>query len=444
MKPLANDLAFDLNTPTTSLELSPPNSLKTTEETPFRPLKIALLGYRSHPHVGGQGIYLTYLSRALHAMGHTVHVYSGPPYPELDDDIPLIKVPSLDLYAHENHMRALRWHHLRAYSDVYEWWTMATGGFGEPYTFGRRIQRQLKHSDYDIIHDNQSLCDGLVTLQNHGHTVVSTLHHPIHQDRQLAIDACKNWGERLLVKRWYSFLNMQERVVKKLHHIVTVSHTSQADIATHFKRPAAQTPVISNGIDTHTFTPQPHIKTVPYRLITTASADQPLKGLAFLLEAVALLCEDYPELNLRVIGKVKEGGSTDTLLKTLKLQDRVSFISGISTQALVEEYAAAQIAVSPSLYEGFGLPAGEAMACGLPIIATDGGALPEVVGEAGHIVPKGNSHAIADKIRWLLAHPSAMMNDGLRAREHIVQKFSWENVAQALTQYYYDILNTPK
>ncbi|VUD59535.1 D-inositol 3-phosphate glycosyltransferase [Thalassocella blandensis] len=425
-----------------TMEPGSSNLYETTAPAGFRPLKIALLGYRSHPFVGGQGIYVKYLSRALAALGHQVDVFSGPPYPELDNDITLHKVPSLDLYAHEKHIYALRWHHLKSFADTYEWWTMATGGFGEPYTFGRRIAKRLAHSDYDIIHDNQSLCTGLLTLQNLGHKVVSTIHHPIHRDRQLALDSEDRWGYRLLIKRWYHFLAMQEKVVSQLDNVITVSKVSQGDIAEHFKRIPARTPVIHNGIDTAIFRPLPDIKRQPFRLITTASADQPLKGLSYLLQAIAQLKPNYPHLHLCVIGKLKENGSTAKLLNELNLQDSVSFVSGISTEALVEQYAQSSIAVSPSLYEGFGLPAGEAMACGVPIIATDGGALPEVVGNAGIVVPKGNSQALAQQIAFLLDNPDQRQQLGTSAREHILQNFCWSKVAEQLTQYYSRILHS--
>ncbi|WP_086929822.1 glycosyltransferase family 4 protein [Agarilytica rhodophyticola] len=405
-----------------------------------RPLKIALLGYRSHPFVGGQGIYIKYLSRALSAMGHSVDVISGPPYPELDENIRLIKVPSLDLFAHPNHARALKARHLKSFTDTFEWWSMLTGGFAEPYTFGRRVEKLLRNSDYDIIHDNQSLCYGLVALQKRGLNVVSTIHHPIHRDRALALKAAKKWSDRLLIKRWHSFLNMQEVVVKKLHNIITVSSTSQKDIAKYFARPEADTPVISNGIDTETFKPYPSIETKPYRIITTASSDQPLKGLQFLLQAVHSLQEGFSNLELVVVGKLKEDGDTQKQLEALDINGRVKFKSNLSTQELVELYASSHIAVSPSLYEGFGLPVGEAMACQLPVIATDGGALPEVVGNAGYIVKAGDSQALARQLKFLFDNPDQAQAMAIKARQHIISNFSWAKVAQTLTQYYAGIM----
>ena len=109
-----------------------------------RPLRIALLGYRSNPYSGGQGVYIKYLSRALTALGHEVDVISGEPYPELDANVRLIKLPGLNLFEAPNHVTALRLRHLRSATDFFEWLSMLSGGFPEPYTFGRRVERWLR------------------------------------------------------------------------------------------------------------------------------------------------------------------------------------------------------------------------------------------------------------------------------------------------------------
>lgn len=408
-----------------------------------KPLNICLLGYRSHPFVGGQGVYIKYLSKALAELGHRVDVMSGPPYPELDPRVTLIKVPSLDLFESPNHVTALRWKHLTSWSDFFEWWSMLTGGFAEPYTFSRRVAKLLKTRGhrYDIIHDNQCLGYGLLTLQKRGLPVVATVHHPITRDLQLALDAAPDWRYRLLVRRWHSFLRMQKKVVQRLKHIVTVSECSRADIAAAFDLPAARIQLIHNGIDTATFQPREHIDRIPFRVMTTASADQPLKGLRYLLEAIAALKPRYPQLELLVVGKLKEGGQTEELLTSLQLLDSVRFVSGISTEALVDYYAQASAVVSPSLYEGFGLPAGEAMACGCAVISSDGGALPEVVGDAGLVVPAGNSAALAQALEQVLTDADLRQTLERRGRERIVEKFSWQVAAREFTRYYRQMLN---
>ncbi|WP_250462773.1 glycosyltransferase family 4 protein [Microbulbifer litoralis] len=407
-----------------------------------RPLKICLLGYRSHPYCGGQGVYLYYLSKALVEAGHRVDVVSGQPYPELDSRVKLIEMPGLNLFDTESPTRALRPRHLLSWTDFFEWWSKLTGGFAEPYTFGRRVAKYLRRHGqrYDIVHDNQSLCYGLLDVEKNGLPIVATIHHPITRDRQLALDAAPDWRYRLLVRRWHSFLRMQIKVARRLRHIVTVSRQSERDIIEQFGVAPEQIELVYNGIDTEIFQPQPHIERRPLRIMTTASADQPLKGLRFLLHALAELREQHPHLELLVVGQLREGGATEQLLRQLQLQGAVRFVSGVSNREMAEYYASAAVVVCPSLYEGFGLPAGEAMACGVPVISSDGGALPEVVGDAGVVVPAGNSGALAHALAELLADEPRCTALGEKGRARIERHFSWRLAADRLVAYYRRIL----
>jgi glycosyltransferase involved in cell wall biosynthesis len=400
-------------------------------------LRIAILGYRSHPHVGGQGIYLHYLSKALVDLGHSVDVISGPPYPDLDARVNLITLPSLDLYAQKNPTRALRLKHLLSFTDCYEWWSKLSGSFAEPYTFGRRLVKYFKQQPrYDIVHDNQSLCYGLLQLQQLGYVVIATVHHPITQDRDLALKVATSSGQRWLIKRWYNFLRMQQSVVLKLAHIITVSKQSQIDIVKAFARPAEKITVIPNGIDTEIFKPLNTISRDPWRILTTASSDQPIKGLNILLHALAQIRGEFPLVKLVIVGKLKPGGSTEIELKNLQLESCVEFISGISTEQLVQEYALAKFAVVPSLYEGFGLPAGEALACGTPLICSDGGALPEVVGNAAYIVKAGDVNEMTAALKKLLTNSVVCEQLSMAGRAHSLRHLSWLVVAEQLITYY--------
>lgn len=402
-------------------------------------LKICLLGYRSHPYGGGQGIYIKYLSKALVEAGHQVDVISGQPYPHVDPRVNLIKMPGLDLF--ENGLGSLRLHHLKSLTNIIEWTSKLTGGFAEPYCFGRRVNKYLKKHGhkYDLIHDNQSLSFGMLKIQKR-QPLVTTLHHPITSDLSIALNAANGFFERILIRRWHSFLTMQRKVVQNLKHIVTVSERSQADIATAFDTPADRINLVYNGIDTDEFRPIPEVAKNPWRIMATASADAPLKGLRYLLEAYASLLPQYPKLELLVVGKPKVGGETEQLLKTLKIDDKVQFVTGITTQEMVEYYAQARMAVVPSVYEGFGLPAGEAMACQVPVISTDGGALPEVVGDAGITVPTKDANAIARAIETLLNDSEQCETLGLAGRERILERFCWKVCAQQMTQYYLRVL----
>ncbi len=403
------------------------------------PLTIALLGYRSHPHVGGQGIYLGYLAAALLKLGHRVDVISGPPYPELPEGARLIRLPSLNLYECEgHHILALRPRHLQSLADLSEWWAMATGRFGEPYSFGRRAFAYLKEHGrhYDVIHDNQSLSYGLVKLQRAGFPVVATIHHPITRDRDLAIAGAENARAQAGARRWYRFVAMQIEVARALRHIVTVSHFAKADIAQAFGLAETKISVIQNGVDTTLFRPLPQVAKVPGRLITTASSDQPLKGLGVLLSALHRLRDSHSQAHLVVIGRIDPAGANAKKLEALELRDRVTFKSGLSARELNEQYNRAEIAVCPSLYEGFGLPAAEAMASGTPVVSSDGGALAEVVGDAGLLVPAGDSLALAGAIAKLLDSPRLAKTLSALGIERIRERFNWHNAAFELTRLY--------
>jgi MMP alpha-(1->4)-mannosyltransferase len=411
-----------------------------SEAAPAKALRIALLGYRSQPFAGGQGVYLRYLSKALVDAGHAVDVISGPPYPQLDPRVRLIQLPSLDLF--ENGLTSLRPRHLRSLTNIIEWSSKLTGGFAEPYTFGRRVVRYLgSHGhEYDLVHDNQSLSYGMLELQAMGLPLVTTIHHPITSDLRIALSAARNWYERLLIRRWHSFLHMQKKVARQLHNIVTVSDCSRQDIARDFGLQPAGIGLVHNGVDTEVFHPLAAVERNPLRLMATCSADAPLKGLRYLLRAYARLLQQYPELELLVVSKLKPGGRIEKLLRRLGIADRVRFVSGISTAQMVAYYAEAAIAVVPSVYEGFGLPAGEAMACGVPVVSTDGGALPEVVGEAGVIVPAKNTDALVSAIDSLLQNPARREELGARGRQRILEHFCWQVCAGEMVNYYRQVL----
>jgi glycosyltransferase involved in cell wall biosynthesis len=411
-----------------------------TDADQTRSLRIAILGYRSHPYGGGQGVYIRYLSKALVEAGHRVDVISGPPYPHLDPRVRLIEIPSLDLFA--NGLASLRLHHMGSLSNIIEWLSKLTGGFAEPYTFGRRVVKHLRQhgQDYDLIHDNQSLSYGMLQIQDMGLPLVTTLHHPITSDLRIALRAARRWWEKLLIARWHSFLYMQKRVVKQLHNIVTVSECSRQDIARDFGIQPAGINLVYNGIDTQVFRPLPDVMRRPLRLMATASADAPLKGLRFLLRSYARLLRTYPQLELLVVGKPRPGGDTERLLHKLQLQDKVQFVSGISTEQMVRYYAQATIAVVPSVYEGFGLPAGEAMACAVPVVSTEGGALPEVVGDAGLLVPVRDVTALTTAIESLLEDEALRLQLGQRGRERIEEKFCWKVTAGQMSAYYLQVL----
>jgi glycosyltransferase involved in cell wall biosynthesis len=407
-----------------------------------RPLSIALLGYRSNPYSGGQGVYLKHLSKALVDLGHNVDVVSGEPYPDLDPRVSLIKLPGLNLFDHPKPLQALAQGKWRDPINVVEWLSFLSGGFPEPLTFGHRLVRYFKRQRprYDIVHDNQSLCTGLLGLRRRGYAVTSTIHHPITFDRDIALANTSDWGLSLLIRRWHAFLGMQTRVARLLPYITTVSENSKRDIGTAFDIPGQRITVVFNGIDTQIFRPLPEVAREPFHLITTASADQPLKGTQHLIPAVAQLIKSYPDMKLTFIGAPKPGGATEQLIQSHGLTDRIEFHHGISFETIAQLYARASVAVVPSEYEGFGFPAGEAMACEVPLVSTDGGALPEVVGDAGLVVPAKNSEALAAAIAYLFDHSEERRRLSQAGRARIVTEFSWERAAREFVQHYRQVI----
>jgi len=252
-------------------------------------LRVALLAYRGNPHSGGQGVYVHYLSRELAALGHSVEVLSGQPYPDLAPGVPLVEVPSLDLYRPTDPFRTPGLGELRDLLDVAEFALMCTAGFPEPLTYSVRARRALRgrRGDFDVVHDNQCLGYGILGLARDGFPVVATVHHPVTVDRDLELAHATTLRRRISLRRWYGFVRMQKRVLRRLPRVITVSESSANDICAQMGARREQLAVVPVGVDTALFRPLPHVARVPGRLMTTASADVPLKGLLPLLEALA-------------------------------------------------------------------------------------------------------------------------------------------------------------
>ena len=405
------------------------------------PLRIAILAYRGKPHCGGQGVYVRHLSKALVDLGHHVEVLGGQPYPELDERVPLVPLPSLDIYNEHFPMRMPGMWEIKNWKDLLEVSTFSFGTFPEPLAFTMRAWDHLKHrkGDFDLVHDNQSLGFGLLAIERMGLPVIATIHHPITVDRRLEIEHAQGLYKKLTLRRWYAFTDMQTEVARRLARVITVSENSFNDIVTDHKVDPHRMHIVPVGVDPELFVPKPEIKRRAGMLITTASADVAMKGLRYLLEAVAKLRTERPEVTLTVIGRPKEGGESARTIASLGLEDVVTFVSGVSDERIVELYAEAEVAVVPSLYEGFSLPAIEAMSTGIPLVATTGGAIPEVVGTDGDTafsVEPGDSGALAHKIGYVLDHPRVAARVGAAGRQRIIDLWSWRHTAERTVEQY--------
>lgn len=414
---------------------------------PFRrPLRVALLSYRGNPFSGGQGVYVRYLSKSLVDLGHQVTVFSGQPYPDLHEAIPFVPLPSLDLYRADDPFRTPRLREFRDPIDVLEYLTMCTAGFPEPLTFSLRAARNVlrQPAAFDIVHDNQSLGYGLLRIQKRGIPVVATIHHPCSIDRDIEIAHARSRKRKTALRRWYGFTKMQSRVARSLPRLVTVSDVGAADVVREFGVDPLRLAVVHNGVDTDLFKPGDTDHTIDGRIITTASADVPLKGLVFLIEALAKLRTER-DATLVVIGRASQHGPVRSAIDRFGVRGAVSFESCVDWARLVQLYREAAVAVVPSLYEGFSLPAAEAMACGTPLVATNAGAIPEVAGTDGKtalLVPPRDAGALAAAIGRLLTDEELRRRVGAAGRDRVLERFTWKNAAQATIDEYVKVIDT--
>ena len=408
------------------------------------PLRIAFLTYRGKPHVGGQGVYTRHLTKALLDLGHEVEVLSGQPYPIVDPRVPLIDLPSLDIYNDQFPMRLPGPWEIKSIGDLIEVGSFMGGSFPEPLAFSVRAFQHLRRrvNEFDLVQDNQCLGYGLLAMERIGLPVLATIHHPITVDRRLEMEHAETAFKRFSKGRWYGFTKMQTRVASRMPRVITVSQNSLKDIHADQKVPLDRLHVVPVGVDQELFKPQPQVQRIPGRLITTASADVTMKGLRYLLEAVAKLRTER-HIELVVIGRLKEGGPSARIIDELGLRDAVTFITGVPEERIIELYSEAELAVVPSLYEGFSLPAIEAMSCGVPLVATTGGALPEVVGadnDTALCVPPGDSEALAAKIAMALDDKALRDRIGAAGRERVIERWTWRHTAVGTVEHYRALL----
>ena len=410
-----------------------------------RGMKVCLLCYRGNPYCGGQGIYIHYLSRALRNLGHEVQVLSGPPYPQVVEGVELHRLESLNLYETTDSIVAIL-PRLRYPLNLYEFMAVLAGTFPEPLTFSLRAYRKLRQlraeQKVDVVHDNQCLGYGLLLMKRLQVPVVATIHHPVPIDRDIELAYAPNRRHRFRMKRWYSFCTMQGRVSRRLDRVISVSRVSAEDTERIFQIPREKLRVVHNGIDGDLFRRDDSVPKQPNSIITTDSGESHIKGVAHLLKALQLLRGEL-EVKLTVVGRGEPNGLHMGLAREYGLEDLVTITGRIGAEELARRYSASEIAVVPSLYEGFGLPAAEAMACELPVIASMAGALPEVVGgdgEAGFLVPPADPAALAAAIKRLFCDEHLRRRMGEAGRRRVERNFTWEQAAKRTVQVYEELL----
>jgi glycosyltransferase involved in cell wall biosynthesis len=281
--------------------------------------------------------------------------------------------------------------------------------------------------------------------------VIATIHHPLPIDRQADLEQANGLRERWRIKKFYSFIRMQAFVARRLDRIITVSQSSATDTRLFFKVPANKLRVVYNGIDTEIYKRAEKASKERDDLIMVGNTDDRKKGVLYLLQALQMLEKDKIKLTIvddaeRHSSYIEDVGPLPSygfkLVRKLNLDGLVHFTGRLTQEELVKCYLAAKIAVVPSLYEGFGLPAAEAMACGIPVIATTGGALPEVVGNAGILVPPGKADALAVAIKQLLNDEETQRRMSEAGRKRVEEKFNWEQAARKTLEVYQEVLST--
>ena len=394
-------------------------------------LNIAILSYRSAKFGGGQGVYIKDISFALSLMGHNVDIISGPPYPDLHDGVKLIKLPGLDLFetfSFKDRFKKFKKKKSKNFDDYYEFFIALAGGFPELRTFGNRANNYLKNNNnYYVIIDNQSISYGLIEIQKR-FPLIEIIHHPITFDFKFELAASKKIKYKISRYLWYSFLKMQKQVAPKLQNIITVSQSSKKGIIEEFNCKKNNILVINNGLDTEDFSPIEGSVRDLNRLVTTASADVPLKGLDYSLKALKILKKDNPNIHLIVIGSPKKGGHTERLIKELNIKDNVFFKKHISKEEIRRLYSTSSVAIVSSLYEGFGYPVIEAMSCEVPLIATNVSSIPELVGKYAILIDPKDENLLSHKIKNVLSNYDEHKKTAIQGRQHIIKTFNWSKI----------------
>ncbi|HNR88398.1 MAG TPA: glycosyltransferase family 4 protein [Spirochaetota bacterium] len=408
-------------------------------------MKICLMSYRGNPYCGGQGVYLMYIARELVKLGHEVHAIVGPPYPFEMQGVTLHRIGNHNYFNVPDFVKPHKPFATFQPFNFYEFVASKLGIFPEIETFSFRAFLKLKELQkthrFDIIHDNQCLGYGFLLIKNLGVPFVSTLHHPLSIDRTTWFEYPSDFSLRVKRVLYYPLI-MQAFVSNRLDRIITVSHDSAKEINLAFGVPMEKQRVVYNGLDSSIFHPLTGIKKKKNQILFVGNVEDRKKGVAYILKALTLTKH---KVNLIIV----DGGAPNRRfvpgwIDRFGLNDRIRFMGKVTNEELVRLYAESEIALSPSLYEGFGFPAAEAMACELPVIASTGGALPEVVGEhlkTAYIVPTRDPEAIAAGIDTLMDDPALRRRMGKAARARILTTFTWENATKEMVKVYQEAID---
>ena len=291
----------------------------------------------------------------------------------------------------------------------------------EAYRLLRVVQRQ-----HDVVHlSNQHFARHALFLRN---PFVVTVHDLVRCCFGVVQETVM---EKLLIK-------LDIRYIKRASHIIAVSQNTREDLIKYLKIPIDRITVIYPGVDHSIFRPY-DTKVLDEPYILYVGSERPRKNLDRLFEAFAKLKGEFPELKLVKVGP--SGRHKRFRRNTLRKLDSsgisrdVIFVDYASELELAYYYSSAALLAYPSLYEGFGLPPLEAMACGCPVVTTNTSSLPEVVGEAGIMVNPYDTDSLAQAMRQVLTR-SELRDDMVRKGLEQAKRFSWEKTARQTMEVY--------
>ena len=414
-----------------------------------RPLRICFVAYRGNMLCGGQGVYLWFLARELARLGHEVEVLVGPPYP---DPMPfaysLMELPNQQFWGGwfaRDRAAMLPEAPLEIFQPL-NFYELASSWFGflpEPFAFSLRAMRQIATRlrlgiRYDVVHDVQCLGWGDLVLQAMGLPLVTTIHHPLTVDRRSSFVRDESFRDALGTMSFYP-AGMQASVARRVDRLFTSSRESARSIERDFGVPRERIRMVANGVDTDLFCPNPGFERSRTEILCVGRASDPNKGLTTLIDAL-------PQLPDRVTLTLVDDDVPDNVARkravSIGVADRVQIVGRVPTDELVALYRRCALVVVPSRYEGFGLPAAEAMACGTPVVACAAGALPEVIetGGGGLLVAPNDPEALAAGIRRLLSEPGLRAELGVVGRKGVEAAYAWPRVAAATAEVYAEVV----
>jgi len=417
---------------------------------PNRKLRIAFVAYRGNMNSGGQGIYLWFLAREMARMGHDVHVLVGPPYPDAMPFGTVDELPNQQFWAkwvldqtdqivpHDRPLQVL------SPLNLYELAASRIGFLPEPFAFSVRAFRRMADlmragQQFDIVHDVQCLGYGLLGLKALGLPVVTTVHHPLTVDRRASFIRDETLKDAVGTMKFYP-IGMQAFVARRLDTVFTSSEVSGRQIVADFGVRPDRLRNVRNGLDVELFKPDPNVEKEEAGLLCVGRSTDPNKGIKTLIQSLALLPEN---VTLTLVDDNSPDNQVREWASEVGVLDRLRLTGRVESDELIRLYQRATVVVVPSRYEGFGLPAVEAMACGTPVVATRAGALTEVMQltEGGVLADRDDPESLAAGVRTLLDNVEARMMMAKRGRERVVETLSWPRVAAATAEVYAELVD---